>query len=81
MSRSQLGFYPYALRTVTDRAEPSFALLRYFLGGNRPSQTDPHALSQIQVMDLVRLLTSKEWCFTFWLRQDRNPGFNASHLR
>ena len=26
---------------VANHAEPSFALLRYHLGGNRPSQTDP----------------------------------------
>ena len=31
--------------TVADRAEPTFELLRYRLGGNRPSQTDPLALS------------------------------------
>ena len=35
-----------ALRgTVADRAERTFELLRYRLGGNRPSQTDPLASS------------------------------------
>ena len=29
---------------VADRAEVTFELLRYVLGGNRPSQTDPLAL-------------------------------------
>ena len=43
--RSQTGFYPCARRTIADRAEPIFELLRYCLGGNRPSQTDPLALS------------------------------------
>ena len=28
-----------ALRTITDRAEGTFGLLRYLLGGDRPSQT------------------------------------------
>ena len=31
-------------RAVADRAEVTFELLRYRLGGNRPSQTDPLAL-------------------------------------
>ena len=31
---------------VADRAEVTFELLRYCFGGNRPSQTDPLALSR-----------------------------------
>ena len=38
-SRSQAPLYLYALRTIADRAEGTFVHLRYFLGGNRPSQT------------------------------------------
>ncbi len=45
-SRSQAHFCPCARRTVADRAECTFELLRYSLGGNRPSQTDPLALSR-----------------------------------
>ena len=37
----KLHLYPYALRTIANRAECTFELLRYSLGGNRPSQTDP----------------------------------------
>ena len=48
-SRSQAGLYPCARGAVADRAEPAFGLLRYRLGGNRPSQTDPLALSQAQI--------------------------------
>ena len=33
--------YPYARRMITNHAERTIALLRYSLGGNRPSQTDP----------------------------------------
>ena len=44
-SRSQAPLYLYALRTIADRAEGTFVLLRYTLGGNRPSQTDPLKLS------------------------------------
>ena len=40
-SYSKAHFYPYALHTIANRAECTFGLLRYSLGGNRPSQTDP----------------------------------------
>ena len=36
--------YHCALRMIADHAEGTFELLRYFLGGNRPSQTDPLTL-------------------------------------
>ena len=49
-SRSEARFYPCARRTIADRAELTFELLRYRLGGNRPSQTDPLALSPRQMM-------------------------------
>jgi hypothetical protein len=39
MTRSQAPFYLCALRTIANRAEGTFALLRYTLGGDRPSQT------------------------------------------
>ena len=39
------GARRYARRIVANHAESTFALLRYNLGGNRPSQTDPQALS------------------------------------
>ena len=38
-SRSQASFYVCTLRTISDRAELTFARLRYILGGDRPSQT------------------------------------------
>ncbi len=37
--------YLCALRMIADHAEGTFELLRYCLGGNRPSQTDPLKLS------------------------------------
>ena len=40
----KLPIYHCALRTIADRAEGTFELLRYLLGGNRPSQTDPLTL-------------------------------------
>ena len=44
-SRSQAGFCHCTLRTISDRSEPTFARLRYFLGGDRPSQTTHHTMS------------------------------------
>ena len=38
-SRSQAPFYLYALRLIANQAEGTFALLRYSLGGDSPSQT------------------------------------------
>ena len=62
---------------VANHAEPSFALLRYSLGGNRPSQTDPQALSLAWLTGIeVRILINKEWCFT--LRLQRQPKPRAS---
>ena len=39
LSRSQASFYYCALHTVANRNEETFELLRYSLGGDRPSQT------------------------------------------
>ena len=38
-SRSQAGLCHCTPRTISDRSEPTVARLRYFLGGDRPSQT------------------------------------------
>ena len=39
MSCSKAGLCSYTRNVVSNHAEPTFALLRYFLGGDRPSQT------------------------------------------
>ena len=49
MSRSKAGLCSYTRHTVSNRAEPTFALLRYSLGGDRPSQTAQQALSLVQI--------------------------------
>ena len=48
-SRSQAPLYLYALHTIANRAEGTFALLRYSLGGNRPSQTTRLILSGARI--------------------------------
>jgi len=44
-SRSQAPFYLCALRLIANQAEGTIALLRYLLGGDRPSQTAQQTLS------------------------------------
>ena len=42
--------YAFTLKSaITDRAEGTFARLRYLLGGDRPSQTPRHAGSRLPV--------------------------------
>ena len=48
-SYSKAHFYPYAPRMIANHAECTFELLRYALGGNRPSQTDPLTLSPTRI--------------------------------
>ncbi len=48
-SHSQAPFYLYALRLIADQAEGTFVLLRYSLGGDRPSQTAQLKLSAAQI--------------------------------
>ena len=48
-SRSQAGLCHCTQQPISDRLEPTFARLRYSLGGDRPSQTTHHAGSRIQV--------------------------------
>src|SRR3990167_9307336 len=47
-SHSQLALYFYALFVITNHDEASFGLLRYSLGGYRPSKTARLTLSDIQ---------------------------------
>ena len=46
-SRSQAPLCLYTLRAISVRAEGTFGRLRYFFGGDRPSQTVHLALSPI----------------------------------
>ena len=48
-SCSQAGFCHCTQRPISDRSEPTFARLRYTLGGDRPSQTAYHARSQTRI--------------------------------
>src|ERR1700678_2003028 len=45
-SYSQAGLCHCTQQAISDRSEPTFARLRYHLGGDRPSQTTRHAGSR-----------------------------------
>src|SRR4029079_9171667 len=47
--RSQAPFYLYARRLIANQAEGTFGLLRYNLGGDRPSQTAQLKLSSARI--------------------------------
>ena len=50
---------------MADHAEYTFELLRYFLGGNRPSQTDTLKLSHARFHGfVVRHPDMQGWYFT-----------------
>src|SRR3972149_7053263 len=48
-SRSQARFCHCTFSAISDRAKRTFELLRYSLGGDRPSQTAYHALSPARI--------------------------------
>src|SRR5678809_1698662 len=52
-SRSQAPLCHYTLRLVSNQPEGTFARLRYFFGGDRPSQT-AHQLSLIHISEPTR---------------------------
>ena len=49
MSRSKASLCSYTLNAVSNRAEPTFALLRYSFGGDRPSQTTQLTRSFVRI--------------------------------
>ena len=48
-SRSQAPFCLYTLRMISNHSEGTFGRLRYFLGGDRPSQTAHLTMSRDQI--------------------------------
>ena len=63
-SRSQAPFYLYALRLIANQAEGTFALLRYSLGGDRPSQTAQLTLFLVRIHGIkVRTKIYPGWYF------------------
>ena len=65
---------------MSDRAEGTFVLLRYSLGGDRPSQTTQHTLSSIRITDLSENANDARLVFQGWLRSNWRQSFQASQL-
>ena len=81
MSRSQAPLYLYALHAIANRTEGTFALLRYLLGGDRPSQTTHLTLSPCRIHGpRVRIQIRQEWYFTGDYPRTGVPDINVSHL-
>ncbi len=65
-SRSEPGLCPCTRRAIAKRAEPDFELLRYLLGGNRPSQTGRLTRSRAPVQGpAVRQPDARGWYLTW----------------
>ena len=80
-TRSQAGFYLYARRTIANRSEPAFALLRYSFGGDRPSQTNHLARFPARIHGIRGEMTNaNRVVFHRSLPPGQNQGINASHL-
>ena len=78
-SRSQAPFCLCTHRAIADRAEGTFARLRYPLGGDRPSQTAHQRLSR-PVHPARERAHSPRVVFHRRLHRPRRDGFPGSHL-
>ena len=55
MSPSQAPLCHYTLRTVTNRPEGTFRSLRYYFGGDHPSQTTHQSVSSFHELELKQM--------------------------
>ena len=85
-SRSQAPFYLYALRLIANQAEGTFALLRYSLGGDRPSQTAQQKLSLVRIHGIkVRTKVYPGWYFkvdspTTGVAGSKSPSYPTQNI-
>src|SRR3979411_823368 len=63
-SHSQAPLCHCTLRLISAQAEGTFGRLRYFLGGDRPSQTTHQALSGTPIRGTVRTKVQRGWYST-----------------
>ena len=64
LSHSQAPLCHCTLRLISAQAEGTFGRLRYFLGGDRPSQTTHQALSGTPIRGTVRTKVQRGWYST-----------------
>ena len=71
----------HSVRVVSIHPEGTFGRLRYPLGGDRPSQTTPLALSRRQLDGSpIRRQSAQEWYFTCRLPTAHKQWLPGSHL-
>ena len=78
-TRSQAPLCPYTRGAIANRVEGTLVLLRYPLGGNRPSQTARLALSP-PLHGAGENVRTIRVVFHRWLHPARERGIKASHL-
>src|SRR4029077_12924403 len=79
-SRSEPGLCLCTRRLISKQPEPSFARLRYNLGGDRPSQTTRLPLSLSRITGVGENHRTIRVVSHHWLLRAREPGIKASHL-
>ena len=80
-SRSQAPLCVCTLRLVSNQPEGTFARLRYFFGGDRPSQTAHQAVSPTRITGArLEFQNHPGWYFNVGSAETQKPGFKASHL-
>ena len=77
---SQAGLCPCTRRLVSDQPEPTFARLRYALGGDRPSQTTRHAGSRTRITGRGETASVPRVVFQGCLHESWRLRFIGSHL-
>ena len=80
LSRSQARFCLYTLRPISDQSERTFVLLRYSLGGDRPSQTTHQTWSSPRITGQSQNLNITRVVFQGRLHWNQRSNFKASHL-
>lgn len=79
-SRSQARLRHCTISTISDRTQRTFVLLRYPLGGDRPSQTAYHARSRDRLTVCGQNLKQIRAVFQRRLHSDWRQSFTASRL-
>lgn len=80
LSRSQAPLCSCTPCTISNRAEGTFVLLRYALGGDRPSQTTHHTLSSTRITGPSENAHDARLVFQGRLPTDWRLPFPASQL-
>src|SRR5690606_13824441 len=79
-SRSQAPLCLYTLRMISNHSEGTFGRLRYFLGGDRPSQTACQTLSPTRITGAGWNVSTARVLSHQCLHRSWRSGFQGSYL-